>query len=182
MSKPQRVRPSQRPSFKLFAFSAGVLIFVVGYWMGNRYKVPNIPGLSATLVHPAQQLPRFTPLFDNSKSELTDEWHLLYMGIPDQKTVRVLYSSYNRLAYEPEMQKRFKARFISPGNTSIPQFAVQFRLDTTELNQLTTALGLATGDKGLFLINPQGELIAIFTNITSPSVIANDYKAILEYF
>ena len=155
---------------------------MLGYWLGNRYKTPNIPGLTVTLVHPAQQLPAFSPLFDNSQSALADEWHLLHLGIPDQKTVQRLSSSFNRLAYAAEMQKHFKVRFISAGNTSIPQFAVQFRLDTTELNQLTTALGLATGDKGLFLINPQGELIAIFTNITSPSVIANDYKAILEYF
>ena len=177
-----RKRPSQTRGFKLAVFSAGLLIFALSYWLGNRYQTPNIPGLTATLVHPAQKLPHFNPLYAGNSEAPPASWRLLHIGKLDLKILRRYAGGYNRLAHEPSVQKQFQVRFLSDGAAVLPAYAVQFHLNDADLDRLSKALGLSMGEEGLFLINPEGELTAVFSYITNPSVIAHDFHSIVNYF
>ena len=182
-----RKRPSQSRGFRIAAFTAGLLIFALSYWLGNRYQSPDIPGLTATLLHPPQSLPVVELISDDNRKTLPtdntdDQWKLLMLGSWDHNQIRILSSSYNRLAEYPDHQKRFKVWLISNTTHVAPEFAVQFRISNGDNDKLQTALGQMPSQIGLYLIDPDGRLSAIFSGIEDPSVIARNFKSIVDYY
>lgn len=187
MTGARRVRPSQTKAFRVAAFAAGVVIFITSYWLGNRYHGPSLPALQALLLHPAQPLPQVSlvavgPAPARILGKAIDDWMLLQLPAPDAQRVRLLASSHNRLAENPKLQGHFRVWIFEESGQPLPDFITQQTLAEGGLDQLRQALGLGAGAQGLFLINPQGQLQAVFTGIDSPATIAHDFQAILDQY
>jgi hypothetical protein len=185
MKDAKQARPSKKAGFRLAAFTFAVAIFILSYWLGNRYKSPDLPDLQALLISPAQPLPEFSLMREGKAEPFTqqvDDWLLLWGGPLTDGDLRLLTSARNRLAADAKQQERFRVWLLQPSPLNLPDFiAVQSLLDG-ERARLHQSWQLAPGENLLFLINPQGRLQAVFTGIHSAATMATDFKAILDHF
>jgi hypothetical protein len=185
MNKP-RVRPSKTAAFRLVAFAGALIIFTLAYWLGNRYQSPAALGdLQALLISPARALPEFSLRQDNRDrpfAETVDDWLLLLAGGVDDTYIHTLTSAHNRLAADAKLQQRFRIWLLQPHAGPLPDFFQVKTLQEDQRQQLYATLKLRADEQLLFLVNPDGLLQAVFTDIKSPATIAADFQAIISHY
>ncbi|QFY89867.1 hypothetical protein D5125_10385 [Magnetovirga frankeli] len=185
MQATKRPRPSKGPAFRLAAFAIAVGLFVFSYWLGNRYKAPDLPQLQALLLSPAQPLPRFALRQDGQAlpfAQAVDDWLLLWGGPLGEADLQRLISAHNRLADEARLQGRFRVWLLEPCELPLPPFIQPRQLDAEQRQRLYRHWQLGPGQNLLFLVNPQARLQAVFTGIGSGATMARDFRSILEHF
>ncbi|MBF0255623.1 MAG: hypothetical protein HQL47_04005 [Gammaproteobacteria bacterium] len=184
-----RLRPSKRPGFRLAAFVVAIGIFVLSYWLGNRYQSPQLPELQALLLSPAQPLPEFELLEQDQPqafASLVDDWLLLGAGRLELADLQLLTSAHNRLAADAKLQGRFRVWLLEPSDLplslALPEFIRVKTLTPAARQALAQAWQLSPDQHLLFLINPQGRLQAVFTGISSAATMAADFQAIVDHY
>lgn len=185
MKSNPRARPSKSPLFRLTAFAMAVGLFVFSYWLGNRYKSPDLPDLQALVLSPAQPLAKFQVAQDGNSLDfntLVHDWLLLWAGNFSQDDLTLLIRAHNRLANSAQLQQHFRIWLLEPSNLVLPDFVQVQPLTDEERERIYRLWQLEAGENLLFLINPEGRLQAIFTGIRAPATMANDFQAILDYF
>ncbi len=194
----------RNPWLRLAFLSLAAVLFVFGYLWGNRYKQPEVPEVhSAILLRPALHLPDFQARdyrgAEVKLSTLHGRWTLLLAGqLDDPGTGRGLVHLtrvYNRLAARPDVQKDLRLLLLSPapgrdGPDRLQDTVFSYNPDmdaaTGEpeaLAGLFAALGITAAtdsDSTLYLLDPQGRAVAVFTNNDDPASIAEDLRAIQE--
>jgi hypothetical protein len=183
MKPATRPRPSKSPAFRLAAFAIALGIFAFSYWLGNRYKTPDLPQLQALLLSPAQPLPGFSLMRDDRPepfAQAVDDWLLLWAGPLGEDDLQRLTSAYNRLADDAKLQGRFRVWLLQPGALPLPDFIQLRPMAEAERQRLYQHWRLGPDQSLLFLINPQARLQAVFTGIEAASTLAADFRSILE--
>ena len=194
----------RNPWLRLAIFSLAASLFVLGYWWGNQYKKPDTPQVSsAILLRPALHLPDYQAIDyrgnDIGLASLEGHWALLLAGQLSDPGIRQglvqLTRIYNRLAVHPAIQRDLKLLLLSPN----PLVDTPERLRDTvhaynpdlnaaagrpeDLAGLFAALGVddtTADDPALYLLDPQGRALAVFTTNDDPATIAEDLRAIQE--
>jgi len=196
------MRSRRNPWLRLALFSAAVGLFLLGYYWGNQYKRPvPLEVETAILLRPPLQLPAFNAV-DQTGQSLTRErligrWSLLLIGSTgSQEThagLSLITRIYNRLAVRPNLQDALHPILLSPDPE---QDSTDRLLDTIhaynplltvaagseqDLSALLTTLGSqAEGPATLYLVDPRGRTVALFTAHQDPAAIARDIQLILD--
>jgi len=189
----------------LFA-TAAALVFALSYYLGNQYARPLLADLQAIALPSPEKIRNFslTDKFGEAfdRDSLAGHWNFLMAGDIDDPGCRDLLRLYvlawNRLAHDIPLQKKTRVVFLQtrPMDTGQLKSAIEFfnpaftALQGSEqtLGALTRQMGLPREQRlpascsveksAVALINPDGFLIALFTGLTDPAVIAHDQ----EYF
>lgn len=201
------IKNQRRPLLRLAMIGGAIGLFLVGYYWGHWYKLrtappPNIEGV---LVRPAQQLPTFE-LHDAigrpfTEKDLPQHWTLLAFADLGQArghlAIMRMIDIFNRLADQAELHK--EVQLVLAAEQQAPELAREFsRLSPAlhvlsgkadAIDQLRTAVGdapssqeAAERDEGapIFLIDPKGRLLALFTGTEQPAAIAKDLSTLAE--
>ena len=203
-SVPERRPKSLALKFSLALMAA--VIFALSYYLGNQYARPLLAELQA-LPLPSPEKVRDFSLADKygepfSRDSLRGYWNFVMVGdLHDpgcQDLLRLYVFAWNRLAHDLPLQKKTRVVFMqtSAMETRDMKQAIEFfnpaytalSGSERELETLTRQMGLPADrplpsscsieKSAVALINPDGFLIALFTGLTDPAVIAHD----LEYF
>lgn len=177
---------------------------------GHRSTAPLLSLATGTLLSPPQHLPLFT-LEDHEGSPFTYDslkkhWSILFFGYtacPNicPATITSLQDIAQRLSRLPMMQYIFIT--LDPASDNKEQLQHYFQRSNFQhkilgvtgekeaILSLSQQLGVHIEENSdaaninhsgsLFLIDPQGNLIALFTDTTKPSAIAHDIKEIIHY-
>lgn len=186
---------------RLIMAVAAVGLFLVGYQWGNQFKRGDQqpPPISGVMVRPPQPLPDFvlqdSAGADVGRPDLLDRWALIsFAPLADaqgHRSIARLVEIYNRLAAEPELQKRLRLLLISAD--SAPRLARDFE-------RLSPAIGILSAERGvidelrnalgageqppsdqlpaLFLVGPDASLVALFPASQPAAEIAADVAAL----
>ncbi len=194
----------RNPWLRLAIFSLAASLFLVGYWWGNQYKQPETPRVdSAVLLRPTLHLPDFRATDhhgnDIGLTSFAGHWVLLLparlAGPHTERGLTHLTRIYNRLAAYPKVQRKLKLVLLSPAPLADTRerlrdivHAYNPNMDAAagkpdDLAGLFAALGIdAAGNDNpaLYLLDPQGRALAVFTTRDNPATIADDLRAIQE--
>jgi protein SCO1/2 len=188
----------------IFALFAAV-VFVASYYLGNQYARPLLTDISATVLPDPEKIHEFQ-LSDKYGEPFTSQsfknfWNFVMVGnLHDSgcdSLLRLYVMAWNQLASHPELQKKTRIVFIDssqPGKTpqqlrkAIGFYNPAFTAatgTTEEINDLGQQLGLIAAPGNCIpdtsvvaLIDPEGYMLALFTGLTDPALIARD----LQYF
>ena len=196
-----RIRNRRSPWLRLALFSAAAGLFLLGYYWGNQYKRPDLSGVeTAILLRPSLQLPPFnaTDQFGQplTQERLLEHWSLLLIGSTGSQTTRaglsLITRIFNRLAVHPELQDALHPILLSPdpeqdGSDRLLDTVHVYNPTLTaatgpaqELSELMTTLGAQVdGPSTLYLIDPQGRAVALFTTSQDPAAVARDIQRIM---
>ncbi len=201
---PQPTRPKRPLALRLFMALAAIGLFLIGYQWGNQYgrRGDTQPTLTGVLVRAPEPLPAFTlhgadgwPLGPES---LADAWTLLAFARLDgpvgHRVIGRMIEVHNRLAGDRDLQADLQLALISAD--AIPRLARDFERLSPALHVVTgerdqiaiarAALGAGPGDPvdtppPLFLVDPGGRLIALFTGTQPAADIATDIEALAAW-
>ena len=198
------VKRPQRLTIKFLLAIMAAVIFALSYYLGNRYGRPMMADLQIWAFPEPQGVAGFTLEDKNgdifNRESLEGHWNFLMAGdLEDpgcRKLLRLYVFAWNRLAHDMPLQKQTRVVFLQ--TTPMPRAdmkqAVEFfnpaftaiSGDAKEMQRITRQIGLP--DTGLLpsscsieksavaLINPDGFLVALFTGLTDPVVIAHDQQ------
>ena len=203
-----RLRQKKILSKIMFAI-LGLVVFVFSYQLGNRYAQPEKPDTSAFLLPEPIALEPFSLVDEDgaafSSGDFKGKWTLVMPGDHRLASCKQLMTRYvlawNRLAHDKPLQNMTRVAFLSlvPTNHSNnelksfiefmhPDF-VGLSGEENEAREFAAQLGLAETDNEsaqcneldsiVALINPQGQLSALFTGISDPAIIAHDLETIV---
>ncbi len=185
------------PWLKLTLFGFAVALFVLAYDAGNRYqRAPEAELSSAVRLKPALRIPQFSANFTTGerfdRAALHQHWSLLLIGPSDtppvQRALRLLTRVSNRLRQYPHAAQALQWFYLSTD----PQHDDDKRLGELQqhyqrffraaaaspaaLQALLDALGAEPSGAApaLYLIDPQGEVPALFTTPGDAANIARD--------
>ncbi len=193
-------------ALKFFLALLAAVIFTLSYMLGNQYARPLLADLQAIPL-PAPERIRDFSLTDKhgepfGRDSLLGHWNFVMAGdLHDpgcRDLLRLYVFAWNRLAHDPPLQKKARVVFLQTGamETGAMKQAIEFfnpaytalSGSPPDMETLTRQMGLPAGrllpsscsieKSAVALINPDGFLIALFTGLTDPAVIAHD----LEYF
>ncbi len=193
-------------ALKFFLALMAAVIFTLSYILGNQYARPLLADLQAIPL-PAPEKIRDFSLTDKhgepfGRDSLLGHWNFLMAGdLHDsgcQALLRLYVFAWNRLAHDRPLQKKTRVVFLQTAAmeaTDMKQAIEFFNPAYTALSGSAQDLATLTRQMGLpadhllpsscsieksvvALINPDGFLIALFTGLTDPAVIAHDQ----EYF
>lgn len=202
MAKRLSQRGRRSPWLRLGLFSGALVLFLLGYYAGNRYQrqdLGNIQG--AVLLRPPLDIPEFRALDVGGNAldsdRLRDRWSLLLAGpLQHPSTAQGLSQLsriYNRLAQYPDLQKDLQLIVLTPDDGSLSTRELRDRVraynprmiaaagDTQALQPLWETLGLPSTEDAtaaLHLINPAVQVYAMFTGTQDPATIAHDIQLI----
>jgi len=205
-----RLRQQKILSKIVFAL-LGLAVFLFSYQLGNRYAQRGKPATSAFLLPEPIPLAPFFLIDHEGASfgsgDFKGHWTLVIAGDHRSASCKQLMTRYalawNRLAHNQPLQHMTRVAFLSLAPASHPntelrsfvefihpdfvglsgdeeavlQFAAQLGLPESE-NKITQCNEL---DSIVALINPQGQLNALFTGISDPVTIAQDLETIVNY-
>jgi cytochrome oxidase Cu insertion factor (SCO1/SenC/PrrC family) len=199
------IKNQRRPLLRLAMISGAIGLFLAGYYWGHWYKLRTAPppDIEGVMVRPAQQLPTFE-LHDAvgrpfTEKDLPKRWTLLAFANLGQArghlAIMRMIDIYNRLADQEELHKEIQ--LVLAAEEQAPELAREFsRLSPAlqvlsgkahEIDQLRTAVGDAPSPQGaavedegtpIFLIDPKGRLLALFTGTEQPAAIAQDLSTL----
>ncbi len=175
-------------------FSLALCLFVAGYHWGNRYKQVENPALEAgVLLRPAVAFPPFQAVqisgLPLSPAKLHGNWHLLALATEttasDQQTLRHMARILNRLAARPKLQAAIIPVLLIASQSS--EQALQ-RLEKARPYHPRLLAGYATeggldganstlaadNAAGLYLLDNEARIQAVFTLGKDPATIARD--------
>jgi cytochrome oxidase Cu insertion factor (SCO1/SenC/PrrC family) len=197
------IRP-QRLTIKLLLAVMAALIFALSYYLGNRYGRPVMADLQAWTFPQPQRVVDFTLRDKDGKifnqDNLRDHWNFLMTGnLEDpgcRKLLRLYVYAWNHLAHDLPLQEQTRVVFLQ--TTGMPRAvmkqAVEFYNpvftavsgDAKAMERITRQIGLPDAHllpsscsiekSAVALINPDGFLVALFTGLTDPAVIAHDQQ------
>jgi len=201
------IKTQRRPLLRLAMISGAIGLFLVAYYWGHWYKLRTAPPLhiEGVLVRPAQQLPPFE-LHDAlgrpfTEKDLPEHWTLLAFANLGQArghlAITRMVDIYNRLADHDELHREIQ--LVLAAEEQAPQLAREFsRLSPAlhvlsgkaeAIEQLRAAVGDAPSPQAaaekdeeapIFLIDPKGRLLALFTGEEQPAAVARDLSALAE--
>jgi hypothetical protein len=181
---------------------SAVGLFLVGYYWGNQYKYGGgPPAIEGVLIAPALPLPAFElrDAMDRPFGEegLAGHWTLLAFGeisqARGQLAVTRMIDISNRLADRADLRDRLQLALAAGAQS--PNLARDFaglspalRIlsgDEAELSRLAAVLGASPHGGGeqasLYLITPDGTLVALFPPGQPAEAVASDLTALLEW-
>ena len=186
----------------------GLAVFLFSYQLGNRYAQRGKPDTSAFLLPEPIALGRFSLIDHEDESfsdrDFKGHWTLVITGDHRRASCKQLLTRYvlawNRLAHDRSLQNRTRVAFLSlapasPPNTGLKSFIefshpdfVGLSGEEDDVRQFAAQLGLAESESGssqcneldsiVALIDPEGQLNALFTGISDPVTIAQDLETI----
>jgi cytochrome oxidase Cu insertion factor (SCO1/SenC/PrrC family) len=184
-------RPSNRQR-RFVILSLALLTFGLAYYAGftqQNHDIPNIQGVSIVPPTPA---PKFSLQDHNGENyheqRLLDHWSLLMLdptGLPQPAPAfSRLMQVHNRLAIYPELQKQIHFLYLpklssasldsSTSNLTTNLFGLHGSTEQIEQTFLSFAATDKAGKPTLYLIGPQGNLHALFTDALDAATIAKD--------
>lgn len=205
-----RLRQKKILSKIIFAI-LGLAVFMFSYQLGNRYAQPKKPDTDAFLLPEPIVLEPFSLIDEEGASftskNFIGHWTLVVVGDHQHASCKQLITRYvlawNRLAHDKPLQNMTRVAFLSlaPTGYSInelksfiefmhPDF-VGLSGEEDDLRQFAAQLGLAESenkpvqcneqDSIVALINPYGQLSALFTGISNPAIIAHNLETIAHH-
>ncbi|MCG8016283.1 MAG: hypothetical protein JAY97_08715 [Candidatus Thiodiazotropha sp. 'RUGA'] len=184
-------RPSNRQR-RFVILTLALLTFGMAYYAGFTQKSPKIPDIQGVSIVPPTPAPPFT-LQDHTGAEydgqrLLDHWSLLMLDPTGQAqpapAFNRLMKVHNRLASHPELQQqthflylpKFSAASLESSTSYLSGnlFGLQGSVEQIEQTFLSFAVTGETGQPTLYLIGPQGNLHALFTDAIDAATIARD--------
>ena len=186
----------------------GLAVFLFSYQLGNRYAQRGKPDTSAFVLPEPIALDPFSIKDHEdgsfSDQDFKGHWTLVIPGDHRRASCKQLLTRYvlawNRLAHHQSIQNMTRVAFLSLApathpNTELKSFIefvhpdfVGLSGEGDDVRQLAAQLGLAESeDKSLqcnemdsivALIDPEGQLNALFTGISDPVTIAQDLETI----
>ncbi|WP_144375174.1 SCO family protein [Thiolapillus brandeum] len=194
----------QRLTLKLLLAVMAALIFALSYYLGNRYGRPLMTDLQIWIFPQPQSIEDFTLEDKNGApfgpKAFRHHWNFLMAGDLEDSGCRELLRLYvfawNRLAQNRQLQQQTRVVFLQTTSMSTPDMkqVIEFfnpaftalRGEEKMLKRLTRPMGLPESDSlpsscnmeksVVALINPDGFLVALFTGLTDPAVIAHDQQ------
>lgn len=186
----------------------GLAVFLFSYQLGNRYAQREKPDTSAFLLPEPVALDHFSLIDHEDESfsdqDFKGHWTLVIPGDHRRASCKQLLTRYvlawNRLAHDQPLQNMTRVAFLSLApasqpNTELKSFIEFVHPDFVGLwgeeddaRQFAAQLGLAESenkslqcnelDSIVALIDPEGQLNALFTGISDPVTIAQDLETI----
>jgi len=194
---------TRSPWVRLALMSSAVGLFVIGYYWGNQHKyVGGPPAIEGVLIAPAMPLPRFA-LEDAeghafTVEDLADHWTLLAFGeissARGQLAATHMIDVYNRLGDQPVLRAQVQLALAATAHA--PNLAWDFsRLSPAlrilsgpdeEIRRLAAPLGEPPEGRGdarsaIYLIAPDGNLLALFSASQPTETVAADLAALSEW-
>ncbi len=182
-----------------------VAVFGLSYYLGARHGRPLVNHLQAVELPDPEPVPPFKLRdalgFDFTEKDFIGFWNFVMAGDLSEPECRPLLNRYvlawNMLAAHPKLQKRTRVVFLHTGaplsdedlrqriHFYNPRFTAA-QGSPAALAPLVKALGIPAQevrhcdpDRSVVgLVDPKGRLLALFTGLTDPRVIARD----LQYF
>jgi hypothetical protein len=194
------VRNPRGPWVRLAFMIGAVGLFMLGYFWGNQYQLRNEgpPSIEGVLLRPPLPLHSFELQDADGRrvtpADLGGRWTLLAFGDLAQASghlaVNRLIEVYNRLADRPETRGRVQLAVVA--EAAPPALARDFTRLSPALRVLTglpaqiEALRAALGEgdeagKPFYLIDPRGELRALFAGGQTPASVATDVAALADH-
>lgn len=200
------MRRSSRPYIARVVMAvAAVGLFLIGYQWGNQFQHTHQAPLriDGVLLRPALELPELDlqgPQGPFSRNDLQQHWSLIAFGSPGSalghRGVSRLIEIANRIADQPDLRKHLQLLLISADDA--PMLARDFEQLTPSLRVLSApeplladlkeAVGAGRSEPAeggdlpppLFLVGPQGRLVALFSGGQPAASIAEDLKTLSE--
>jgi hypothetical protein len=191
------------PVARLVLIVSAIGLFLIGYYWGNQYQYGGgPPSIEGVLISPAMPLPAFALRDARAQpfgsKDLADRWTLLAFGeisqARGQLAVTRMIEVYNRLADRPELRDRLLLSLAAPAQP--PNLGRDFeglspalRIlsgEASELSRLAGVLGASPDDVGeagaaLYLIAPNGRLVALFAAGQPAEAIASDITTLSDW-
>lgn len=204
-----RLRQRKILSKIIFAL-LGLAVFLFSYQLGNRYAQQGKPDTSTFLLPQPITLDPFSLIDQEGASfsdrDFKGYWTLVMPGDHRLASCKQLMTRYvlawNRLAHDRPLQNMTRVAFLSLAPTSQPNTELKSFVEfmhpdfvglsgeEDDVRQFAAQLGLAESenriaqcnelDSIVALINPQGQLKALFTGISDPVTIAQDLETIVH--
>lgn len=188
MSRPLS-RILSRKGFRVLAFALILLLLVLSYWLGNRFKSDGVFGvapaaggqqaLTALLLEQPQAVPDIQVLVNGAGlplSGLIDDWVFLLPGRLAPEVNRTLAQAWNQLALEPRIQSRMRVWLMDDTEVALPDFIRPLHMSPAQREEA----GRFYVPDQLYLLNPKGQLRAIFYPSQSAASLAHDFEHILN--
>ena len=186
----------------------GLVVFLFSYQLGNRYAQPDKPDTSAFVLPEPIAIEAFSLIDEDgaafNSGDLKGSWTLVMPGDHRLASCKQLMTRYvlawNRLANDKPLQNMTRVAFLTlaptdQSNNGLKSFIefmhpdfVGLSGEEDEVRGFAAQLGLADSNDKLILcdkldsivalINPQGQLSALFTGISDPAIIAHDLETI----
>ncbi|MEJ2456064.1 MAG: hypothetical protein P8103_18200 [Candidatus Thiodiazotropha sp.] len=189
-------RPSSRQR-RLVILSLAVIAFGLAYYAGSRYKDRSLlpPTISGVAIHPPTPLPELPESADTllKPEALSGHWSLLMLDPHAGETrspalVRLL-QVHNRLASEPDLQRKLVYLYLAPSLQGETQQAIE-RLgdnlhaltgDADQVAEIFRRFGVEPDSEtaALYLIGPQVRLHALFTPDQDTATITVDLTTLI---
>ncbi|MCG7962997.1 MAG: hypothetical protein N0E54_09890 [Candidatus Thiodiazotropha taylori] len=184
-------RPSTRQR-RFVILTLALLTFGMAYYAGFTQKDHKIPDIQGVSILPPTPAPTFTLQdhtgADYDEQRLHDHWSLLMLDPTGQAqpapAFNRLMKVHNRLASHPELQQqthflylpKFSAASLESSTSYLSGnlFGLQGSVEQIEQTFLSFAVTEETGQPTLYLIGPQGNLHALFTDAVDAATIARD--------
>jgi hypothetical protein len=192
-------RPTTRQR-RIVVFLLAALTFGIAYYGGNKVSTPDNPPISGVVLQPPMPLPPFA-LIDQygdpfSQQRLQGVWSLIAFdpaaGTGASPAFRRLAQVHNRLAQEPDLQRKIRFIYIPKwSETDLGSTATQlgdgfFVLhgEAGGVDQLFDHFGIEQieSDFTLFLADPNLEVQALFTSDLNATTIATDFKSLIQHY
>jgi cytochrome oxidase Cu insertion factor (SCO1/SenC/PrrC family) len=161
-----------------------VLTFGIAYYGGNRYRQPELPRISGILLRPASPVPEFS-LTDQqgepfTQANLQQHWSLLALDPgPGSAGLRLLAQVHNRLASDPKRQRQTRFILVSPQiSKDIAPLGENFIHLSGDTDEVFSRFGVNSENKDftLYIIDPEQQILALFTHTQDAATIASDIK------
>lgn len=172
-----------RKGFRVLAFAVALLLLLASYWLGNQFKKTDAQDrqleFQAELFEPARAVGEFQVVVNGSLlafASLVDDWIFVFPGRLDQDLNRGLAQAWNQLALEPRIQSRMRVWLLDEAEVALPEFIQPLKLDAAERKRA----GETFAEGSLYLVNPKGQLRAIFHPGQSAASLAHDFEYILN--
>jgi cytochrome oxidase Cu insertion factor (SCO1/SenC/PrrC family) len=204
-----RLRQRKILSKVMFAV-LGLAVFVFSYQLGNRYAQPGKPDTSAFLLPEPITIEPFSLIDEEGASfgsgDFKGYWTLVMPGDHQHASCKQLMARYvlawNRLAHDKPLQNMTRVAFLSlvaksHTNNGLKSFIEFIHPDfvglsggENDVRRFAAQLGLAEYENKsvqcnepgsiVALINPEGQLSALFTGVSDPAIIAHDLETIVH--
>jgi hypothetical protein len=173
-----------RKGFRVLAFGILLLLLLLSYWLGNQFKrdgpAPDSqPHVQARLLEPAQAVAGFNVSLQGTELplvNLVDDWTFVLPGRLEMDLNRRLAQAWNQLALEPRIQSRMRVWLLDETEVALPEFIQYLYLSREERERASQVFP----EGGLYLLNPKGQLWAVFDPAQSATSIAHDFQHLLD--
>lgn len=190
-------RPSSRPltralsrkGFRVLAFALILVLLMFSYWLGNQFKrggvVDSVPVQAgqhrpeALILEQPQAVPDVQVLANGAAlplAGLVDDWVFLLPGRLEPDLNRRLAQAWNQLALEPRIQSRMRVWLLDDTDVALPEFVRPLHMEQAQREEA----GRFFVPGQLYLLNPKGQLRAIFQAGQSAASLAHDFEYILN--